>query len=47
MLFQIRSNNKPGEKTIRNIVEMGPLLKLLAAVDDKKPQQPPPPKGVN
>ena len=54
MLFQLRTNNKQGENTIRNIIEMGPLLKLLATVDDAIPQQPipqqpppPPPEGVN
>lgn len=52
MLFQVRTNNKKSENTIRNIIEMGPLLKLLATVDDvipqqPLPQQPPPPKGVN
>lgn len=52
MLFQVRTNNKPSENTIRNIIEMGPLLKLLATVDDvipqqPLPQQPPPPEGVN
>jgi hypothetical protein len=54
MLFQVRTNNKKSENTIRNIIEMGPLLKLLATVDDVIPQQPlpqqappPPPEGVN